>query len=92
MNYSLFPRLWQIYFATDYGEKRPISGHICTFSYRKTNASGVYVLGGLMRSFFLFLSASQHSGTVEDEHDEGDDEDALARCYICDQPFTDVDR
>lgn len=45
-----------------------------------------------MRSFFLLVPASQHSGTVEDEHDEGEDEDALARCYICDQPFTDVDK
>lgn len=46
----------------------------------------------LMRSFFLFVPASQHSEAVEDEHDDGDDEDTLARCYICDQPFAEVDK
>lgn len=71
-------------------EKRPISGYICTFSSWKTNTLGVFDC--LIRSFFLFVSASQHSGTVEDEHDDGDDEDTLARCYICDQPFSDVDK
>ncbi|XP_065174278.1 histone-lysine N-methyltransferase MECOM isoform X2 [Atheta coriaria] len=43
-------------------------------------------------------TASQHSGTVEDESndicirgDTEEDEDAESRCCVCDQPFTDIE-
>ncbi|KAL3274021.1 hypothetical protein HHI36_015439 [Cryptolaemus montrouzieri] len=36
-------------------------------------------------------TASQHSGTVDDREEDEEDE-SETRCYVCEQPFTDVDK
>lgn len=39
----------------------------------------------------LVITASQHSGTV-DEREEDEEEESEVRCCVCDHPFTDVDK
>lgn len=40
----------------------------------------------------MFVPASQHSETVEDDREDVDDEEGETRCCVCDQPFTDLDK
>ncbi|KAK9729834.1 Zinc finger, C2H2 type [Popillia japonica] len=37
-------------------------------------------------------TASQHSGTVEDEREDAEEDDNETRCCVCDQPYPDVDK
>ncbi|XP_022916421.2 transcription factor hamlet-like isoform X1 [Onthophagus taurus] len=37
-------------------------------------------------------TASQHSGTVEDEREDAEEDENESRCSVCDQPFADVDK
>lgn len=43
-------------------------------------------------NFYVCITASQHSGTVEDEREEADDEDAETRCFVCEKPYNDIDQ
>jgi hypothetical protein len=39
-----------------------------------------------------FVSESQHSGTVDEERDEGDDDADDTRCTVCSKEFPDTDQ
>lgn len=43
-------------------------------------------------TFFFFFLASQHSGTVDDEREDVEEDDTETRCCVCDQPFSDLDK
>lgn len=50
------------------------------------------VCAGVFKTWMcVFVTASQHSGTVDDREDD-DEDDSEVRCCVCEQPFTEVDK
>lgn len=64
---------------------------LCDNSKKESKTYSPKICNGQPEFDIFFITASQHSGTI-DEQEEDDEDESEIHCYVCDQVHSDLEK